>query len=264
MQLGRRLHELWRLRLGLAVAALLALYAAASSVGSVGLLPPSFEPHKLEMAGASTRVLVDTPKSSVLDLEVNLSDFEGIKDRALLVGNVMASAPVRQYIGRRAGVPASWLQVASPVTPDWPRPLANSESKKSTSDLLKSPDAYRLSIQANPTVPILELYAEAPTAEAAEHLANGAVAGMEDYLKDLGATQEVAASEQVHLEQLGTAKGEVLNKGVSVKVAILAFLLTFAVASATVLFLARTRQGWQMEARRERAVAAAHSADTAI
>lgn len=263
MQLGRHLHELWRLRIGLAVAALLALLAALSAVGSIGLFPPSFKPHKLEMAGAQTRVLVDTPKSSVLDLEVNLSDFEGIKDRALLVGNVMASTPVRQYIARRAGIPANWLQVASPVTPEWSRPLATSESKKSTEDLLKSPDAYRLSIQANPTVPILELYAEAPTAETAEHLANGAVAGMQDYLTDLGDQQSIPVAQQVHLEQLGKAKGEVINKGVSLKVAVIAFILVFALASATVLFLARMRRGWKMEARRERAVASAHSPDPA-
>ena len=50
-------------------------------------------------------------------------------NRGVLIGNVMASEPVRQYISKRAGVPAEVLQVASPVTPDFPRPLATSGKK---------------------------------------------------------------------------------------------------------------------------------------
>ena len=117
----------------------LALFAALWSVGRIGLLPPSFKPRALEMAGASTRVLVDTRQSSVLDLGVNTYDFRSITNRSLLVGNIMASGPVRGYIARRAHVPAAVLQVTSPVTPDFPRPLA-SDGEKHNTDILKSPD----------------------------------------------------------------------------------------------------------------------------
>jgi len=243
MQLGRHLRELWQLRIGLVVSVLLAFLAALWSVGQVGLFPPSVKPRQLEMAGASTRALVDTPKSTVLDLSTGTSDLYAITNRALLVGNIMASAPVREYIARRAHVPADVLRVASPVTPDFPRPLAVN-GKPHSSDLLKSPDQYRLSIQTNPTVPVLDIYAEAPTAAAAQQLANGAVDGMKDYLRDLGVTQHVPAEQQVHLEQLGSAKGGVINHGVSVKVAMLSFLLVFAVSSATTLYLARVQRGW--------------------
>jgi hypothetical protein len=228
MQLGRHLRELWQLRIGLVVSVLLAFLAALWSVGQVGLFPPSVKPRQLEMAGASTRALVDTPKSTVLDLSTGTSDLYAITNRALLVGNIMASAPVREYIARRAHVPADVLRVASPVTPDFPRPLAVN-GKPHSSDLLKSPDQYRLSIQ---------------TAAAAQQLANGAVDGMKDYLRDLGVTQHVPAEQQVHLEQLGSAKGGVINHGVSVKVAMLSFLLVFAVSSATTLYLARVQRGW--------------------
>jgi hypothetical protein len=250
MQLGRHLRELWRLRLGLAAAVALAALAALWSVGSISLLPPGLSSRDLEMAAASTRVLVDAPTSTVLDLSVDVNNFQSITNRALLVGNVMASQPVRRYIGDRARVDPAILQVASPVTPDFPRPLASS-GKKSTSDLLKTPGEYRLSIQANPTAPILDVYAQAPTAESAELLANGAVDGMKDYLRDLGAEQGVPVSRQVQLEQLGRAKGGVINEGVSVKVALLSFFLVFAACSVTVLFIARVRQGWQLEATRE-------------
>jgi hypothetical protein len=251
MQLGRHLRELWRLRIGLVASVLVALFAAVWSVGQVGLFPPSVKPRTLEMAAASTSVLVDTPKSEVLDLSVNTYDFRGFTNRALLVGNIMASPPVRVYIARRAHVPADRLQVASPVTPDFPRPLA-SDGAKHSSDILKSPDQYRLSIQSNPTVPVVDIYAEAPSAQLAQQLANGAVDGMKDYLRDVGAAQAIPADERVQLQQLGRAKGGVLDPGVSLKVALLSFLLVFAAASAATLFLARVRRGWVTEAERDR------------
>jgi hypothetical protein len=250
MQLGRHLRELWELRIGLVASLLLALFAALWSVGQVGVFPPSVKTRKLEIAAASTSVLVDTPKSTVLDLSVNTYDFRAFTNRSLLVGNIMASPPVRRYIARRAHVPADVLQVASPVTPDFPRPLASSGAKHS-SDILKSPDEYRLSIQSNPTVPVVDVYAEAPTAAAAQQLANGAVDGMKDYLRDLAAAQGTRPSEQITLEQLGRAKGGVLDPGISVKVALLSFLLVFGASSVAALFLARVRRGWVMQAKRD-------------
>ena len=175
-------------------------------------------------------MLVDTPKSAILDLSVDTYNFRAYTNRSLLVGNIMASPPVRRYIARRAHVPAEVLQVASPVTPDFPRPLA-SDGEKHSSDILKSPDQYRLSVQVNPTVPVVDVYAEAPTAEAAQQLANGAVDGMKDYLRDLGTAQSIPPFEQVHLQQLGRAKGAVIDPGISAKVALLTFFLVFGASS---------------------------------
>ena len=251
MQLGKHLHELWRLRLGVVLALVLGLLAAAWSTNEISLFPPGLKPRSLEMSAASTRLLVDSPKSSVLDLSMSTNDIQGSTNRALLIANVMASAPVREYIARRAKAPVERLQVASPVTPRFPRPLATSKKPK-TSDIARSPDEYRLSLTSNPTVPIVDIYAEAPTAEAAQQLANGAVDGMRDYLRDLAAAQRVPAAQQVALEQLGRAKGGVIDEGVSVEVAVLSFLIVFAVSSAAVLFIARVRQGWVAEAAAQR------------
>ena len=255
MSLGRHLRELWQFRLGLIAAVTLALLAAVWSVGTISLFPPRVKSRKLEMAAAQTRVLIDTPKSAILDLSDSTYDFQAYTNRSLLVANIMASPPVRSYIARRAHVPAGVLQVASPVTPDFPRPLA-SDGEKHSSDILKSPDAYRLSIQSNPTVPVADVYAEAPTAEAAQQLANGAVDGMKDYLRDLASSQQIPDKEQVHLVQLGRAKGGVIDPGISAKVALLTFLLVFAVASASVLFLNRVREGWIREKRKSEVLAA--------
>jgi hypothetical protein len=247
MQLGRHLRELWQHRLGLIISIMLALLASVWSVAKISIAPPGIKPRTLQMAAANARALVDTPKSTVLDLDVNTYDFQSMTNRGVLVGNIMASTPVREYISRRAHIPAQLLQVSSPVTPDFPRALASSGSR-STKDILKSPNEYRLSIQANPTVPVLDVYAEAPTAKAAEALANGAVEGMQDYLRDLGLRESIPDARQVKLEPLGRAKGSAINPGVSEKVAILSFLLAFGMCAVTVLAVDRVRRGWRVEA----------------
>jgi hypothetical protein len=252
MHLGRHLHELWRNRLALTISVVLASLAALWSVAKVSIAPPGLEPRVVRMAAASTRALVDSPNSAVLDLAVPTSNLQQMTNRGVLVGNMIASQPVRAYIGRRAHVRPELLQVASPVTPDFPRPLASS-GKRSTGDIAASPNQYRLSIQANPTVPIVDVYAEAPTVEAARALANGAVEGMQDYLRDLARRQQIPAEQQVHLEQLGAATGGVIDPGVRLKLATLAFMIVFVGSSLAAIAITRVRRGWRLADEAEQA-----------
>jgi hypothetical protein len=72
--------------------------------------------------------------------------------------------------------------------------------------------------------------------------------GTQDYLREVAARESIAASRQVRLDQLGPAKGGVINQGVSVKVALLSFLLALSVSCFAVLALARIRRGWAEQA----------------
>ena len=125
MTLGRHLHDLWRLRKGLVISLCLALLAAGYGAGKLSLFPPGVKARPFTIAAASTSVLVDAPESA-LSLVVNTQNIEAITNKALLVGNVMASPPVMTYIMRRAQLPASTdLQVVSPVTLNYPRQLTS-------------------------------------------------------------------------------------------------------------------------------------------
>jgi len=186
MQLGRHLRELWRLRIGVGIVFLLALFVALSSIDRVSLFPPGVKGRQLEIAAASTRVLIDSPRSQIIDLRTDTYDLTSLTSRADLIGNVMASAPVREYIARRAAVDPLRIQAVSPITANVPRSLVEPGSEKRASDILRSTDQYRLDIQASPSVPILSISSQAPNKEAAERLANGAVDGLRDYLRALG------------------------------------------------------------------------------
>ena len=205
------LRELWRLKLGLAFAILLSLLVSLSSVQKIGLLPPKLSPRELEMGTASTHVLVDTPKSTAVNAKAKASALAGLTSRASLLGNVVVSPPVREFIARRAHIRPEQIQAVGPLTPDVPRALAEPGHEKRTSDILRSADQFRLDVQVQPTAPIIDIYAQAPNSQAAQELANAAVDGLGDYLKTVAGTQQIQTDDQVKLLQLGRARGSVIN-----------------------------------------------------
>ena len=246
MRFGMHLREMSRLPLGVVASILLAAFAAAWSVAHVSVLPPRLEPRELEMATAYTQVVVDTPHSVVMDLRQGTYDLAPLKNRAVLIGTLMASAPVRAYIARRAGIPSERLHVAAPRTPEQPRPVDKSGSKRGPRELLRSTDPYRLEIQANPSVPILNVTTQAPTAKAAEELANAAVSGLDDYLGRVAATEKTPRTMRVEIRQLGAAEGTVINRGIQLQVVGVVFILVLALSCAVTILLARVRRGWQL------------------
>jgi hypothetical protein len=255
VRLGKRLWTLWQLRLPVLTGVLLALIVAVWSVAKISLLPPRLTPRALEMATATTHVVVDTPHSAVLDLRQNTDSLQALTERALLVGNVIGNEPVVTAIARRAHVPADLLQVTPPLTPTQSLPQAGA-ANNSVSDIVKSTDQYRLWIAANPTVPMLDIYAQAPTAASAADLANDAVGALRDYLSTLATEQRTPGPYQVRLLQLGQAQGAVINHGIQWQLAVFAFALTFSLACATIILVTRIKRGWQAAALAERHVGA--------
>jgi hypothetical protein len=248
MGIGIRLRKLWRLKLGLVVSVALAVIAAMWSVEKISVLPPGLSPRSLEMATAVTHVLVDTPSSAMVDLRQDTYSVDDLKDRAVVLGNVIASSSVEARISQRAHLPPGVLRIQAPLTPAQSSPPVDSQNARHTTDILKSTDQYRIELTANPTVPMIDVYAQAPDAETAATLANGAVDELKIYLAGVVAKQNTPTRYQIRPVQLGRATGVVINRGVKWQAALIAFLLTLGIASASVTFLARVRAGWRQAA----------------
>ena len=236
------MRQLWRLKLGTALSLVLALLAAVWSVSHSGL----------EMATAHTEVLVDTPQSIMTNLRENSYSIDGLVNRAVVLGNVIASTPVEARIAQRANVPAALLRIQAPITPRVASLPLDSQDSRSITDILKSNEQYRIAINANPTVPMLDIYAQAPTAQNAAALANASVDELKAYLGGLASSQATPADDQIRIEQLGRATGMVINPGVKSQAALLVFILTFLLGCATTIFISRIRAGWRVEALSER------------
>lgn len=194
----------------------------------------------IEIASASTRVLIDTPRSTLLDLRADTQDLSSLTNRAVLLGNLIAGPPVRRAIAEAAGVPIEKVSVTAPLTPEQPRAIAGSGHEPHTADLLAGSDEYRVDVQANPTVPMLDIDAAAPDAAVAERLADGAVDGLRSYLGEVAARQRTAKEDRVAVVQLGHAEGGPVNEGAGLGPHVVAFIAV--VVAALALFLRRTRQ----------------------
>jgi hypothetical protein len=244
MELGKHLNELLRQRVAAAICFALAAFAALTVSYDVDLLPPKITPRSVEIASATTQMLVDGRVSTVLDLRQGAGDIEGMTNYSVLIGNLMVSEPVLRFVGRRAGVPPSAIRGQAPLTADFPRPFTGVGQDPETKDLLRSTDQYRLNIQTNPAVPMIEIFAQAPTAKAAATLANASVTGLRDYLAEVAKARGTAPKDQVTLTQLGHADGAVINGGARPQVIALTFFIVFALSAATAVFLGRVRRGW--------------------
>ena len=252
MGFGIRLRKLWRLKAGVVISLCVALFAAVWSIEKISLFPPGLTPRSLEMATATTHVLIDTHTSQLIDLRQDTYAVDGLRNRGVLMGNVLASSAVQAKIAQRAHVPVELLRIQAPLTTDQPAPPVDSENTRHTTDILKSMDQYRVNIKVNPTVPMIDIYAQTPTAETAAALANAAVDELKAYMAEVTASQDSPPTDQVRPIQLGRATGVVINQGVRWQAAFVGFLVAFGICCATVIFLARVRAGWRAAAAAER------------
>jgi hypothetical protein len=252
MGIGVRLRSLWRLKAGVAASVVLAALISVWSVYDISLSPLGLDARSWTMATASSHVVIDAPKSALLDMRQDTYNLQGLSTKGVLLGNVLASAPVRQKIAARANVPVEALRIDAPLSREQPRATGEG-SQKSTSDIFKSTDQYRINIQSAPTVPLMDFYVQAPTAESATALAKAATAELKAYLASLAATQRTPREDQVRVVDLGAAPGKVINGGIRWQVPLLSFVLTLGVSFAFVIWLARVRRGWQIAVRFEQA-----------
>jgi hypothetical protein len=227
--------------------------AAVISLYKITLLPPSLHKRELQIGAASTTLLIDLKGTEITDLAPTLDQLTGLASQAGLLGDVMVTDPVLSEIGRIAHIDPSQIQATAPVTSNVPRTLIEPDSGANATDLIASPRHYKLQIQADPTLPILHVYTQAPSAGAAIRLANASVQGLQAYLSHLNTTQAVTAKNQVRVVELGTPHGGIANGGASMEIALLAFITGLAVTLAGIAAFVRVRHGWQLAGMRAQA-----------
>ena len=224
-----RVPELLRDHRRPGLCALLALAVAAFSVTG----------RDLTFSGAVVHVMID--RGVVADQRSGPPAISNDTGRAALFAGLLASRTGLDYAGRRAGVPGDRIAGAAPSTADVPIAMTEPDSEKRASDILASTARYRLDVQARPTMPIIDIYARAPTTPAAERLAGGAVAGLGDLLRDRARRQGVDPATLPTLRMLGPPRGGPVTAGAAPEIAALTFLVVFGVAWFALSLFARLR-----------------------
>ena len=228
MTLARILLKLWSRRLWLGIGVLLAGLAA---VGSVAMS------HSTVYATASTQMLVDSPESALTNANIDLTGYIA---RADVFARLMTSDEALQYIGKAAGINGNLIEATGPIEVNGAAPASHAPVLNEDGKALSAPATYKLSFVQNPSLPIVDVYASAPTTARAIALANGAVTGFETFVNQLN-RGKVSQSEAVEIRQLGQATGGMVDPTASKSIALLLFLVVFAIWCWFVLFVDRMR-----------------------
>ena len=107
-------------------------------------------------------------------------------------------------------------------------------------------------MQADETLPIIAVSAQAPDADQAARLANAASTGLRDYLRSVAGAQNVPAARQVVISSLGAAQSAEVVKGGSRLIALVAFVFIFGLACFGVIMISGIARGWRRAAALER------------
>jgi hypothetical protein len=231
------LRELWRRRLLVLAAALIAASVGVMVAYRPGLPPESRQYH---VGLASTDVLIDTPNSQVVSLKSDPEEGNKLEGRASLLASVIAANPLRTEIAHRSGVDPNSLAAVPPTTDAGPSPLSTAATKTPT-----GATAHVLTLHVDTTLPIISVVAQAPDTETAARLSNGAVAVLKDHLRSVATTQKVPHARQLVVKQLGAARTAKVTRGPRRLYALLLGILIFTLACAAILMIPRLARGWR-------------------
>ena len=193
----------------------------------------------LTVAAATTHVLVDDPDVSIVDRRALPQDVATLQKRAELYGRMMVTTPVIEAIGKRAGLPPDQIAGVGRTTADVPIPLTEPASEERASQIRATRAPYRLELQSDPGEPVLAIYAVAPSWQEAQRLADSAVPGLQDFLRNVARRQGFPEQELPQLRQLGSARGGVTNGKSKFVIGGLTFFTAFGLSFVLLLLLLR-------------------------
>lgn len=242
MEPARTLKTLWARRRLVALGAGVALIAALLSVYTVAIFPPALHSRTNVFATASTQILVDTPDSAFADLEYDLDPLDA---RANVFARFLATPAAVELIAREAKLPAGVIEAKGPFELNVPEVQRAPTAERRSSQIVGEGALYRLRFESNPSLPIVSVFAQAPTEREAEVLADAVPAALDSYINGIQTDQDIPESRQVEVRRLGEATGAVVNKGANLQIATLVFLVVLGGWCMLVLPARTIARGWR-------------------
>jgi hypothetical protein len=244
------LQEMWReasqrralVALVLAVAILTGLFVSFRPG-----LPP--ESRQYEVWLASGDILVDTSESQVVDAKA--PDFLTLASRASLLGNLIATDPLKTAIATAAGVPPNRLVVVPPANATAAGVPATASTAVATVAGRGTPDAEAniLTLSTDATLPILRVAAQAPDAATAGRLAGATIDVLERRLDSVAGRENIPAARKLVVRQLGARGPAPETRGppplLGLGVAIVVALIGVAAIGGAPILIRRWKQAEQ-------------------
>jgi len=239
MDLAQALRQLWEKKWWMAISAMVAVLAAASTAYDIGGLPPKFTKKTYSFGTATTQILVDSPSSPVANLSRR---FDPLTARAGIYARLIDTVPVKTVISRLAGLPPSAIITGGPPpTGDRGREVTPAQR---TNELLAESGGFRLYASTSEGLPLITITAQAPDAQSALKLADSTASGLREYVVSLQVRDSTDAPDRVALRQLGRARGGLVNSTTDRQAAGLAGIGVFGVMCMLILLVSYLRRSW--------------------
>ena len=242
MELARTLKTLWKRRRLVVLGAAIAAFAALLSVYRVGIFPPSLESRTNVFATASTQLLVDTPDSAFADLANDLTPLE---TRASVFARFLATPAALELIARDAKLPVEAIEAEGPYDINLPVIQQEPTAGQRSSQIIGEGALYRLRFENNPALPIVSVFAQAPTQDEATALANAAPRALRGYVEQIQERQDTPEERRVVIRKLGSATGGVVNEGANTQIAALVFFVVFGGWCMLLIPAQTIARGWR-------------------
>lgn len=238
------IRQLWQRKGLVAIVFVLATFAAILTAYQVSVSPPGLHKRTLQISAASSQILVDSPKSTLVS-GGSTETFNALATRAKIYGQYLSSLEARRQIAKKVGVPSQTISTQGPFSPEAGQTAyPNQPSGERASELLKEGAVYRLVFSAQEGVPILSVSSQAPTTERAIALANASFQVLKDYVASLEA-EDKPVSDGVTLRELGTPQGGTLGSSNGKILMALAFLAVFGLGCAAILLVPGFARRWR-------------------
>jgi hypothetical protein len=194
----RFFHALGGRKLFLALGPVVAACAAAASVASISIMPPSVKLKHLAYSIATTQYFVAS-EHALSSTKVNGGLYS---THMQALADVMVSPDLRRYIARAAGISPSGLAIDAPVWGNLQRTQQEPTEQKRSAQLLTEGDLYRVTLDVDPATSVIGVTAQAPSADGAIALADGAGRGLVTFLLKLQRTARTSQANRIELNQL--------------------------------------------------------------
>ncbi|HSS58860.1 MAG TPA: hypothetical protein VLK59_12685, partial [Solirubrobacteraceae bacterium] len=196
MELVGMLRVLWRHRLLVVVAALIAVLVGLGVAYRIGF-PAKLESRRYDVGLGTVTALVDTPSSQIVDLGGKTgADIGTLAARAQLLASLMTSSPIKDEIASRAGVAPDKLIALSAAGALPGAPPSGGASISQSSPKANILTARIPNLESG-DVPIIAVTTQAPSAATATRLANESIAVLKEHLQTVAGLDKVPDARRV-------------------------------------------------------------------
>ncbi len=191
MELPRMLQQLWRLRLLVAVGAIVAAVAAINAGYRIDLSPLTVTQRGGAFGAAHMVLYVDSPR---LSLVTGSTDYPTLTTRAQILARFIDSEEIRGPVAAQLGVRPQDVTVQGPFPDSAGSQNVQPAAQQRANSLLGRGSVFNIFVDTEANVPTVTLFLQAPNGDLAKRLGNATAEALQAYVRKL--TREACSGER--------------------------------------------------------------------